>query len=76
MTNAYIPFSSRVEKVIRHTDIEYTFRMSFSGAVKPGQFFEISMPQIRGSPHIRQRNRGKHGGSDDPEGGAGHRSDF
>lgn len=50
MTNAYIPFSSRVEKVIRHTDIEYTFRMSFSGAVKPGQFFEISIPKYGEAP--------------------------
>ena len=45
MSNAYIPFPSRVKEIIRHTDIEYTFRMSFEGDVKPGQFFEISIPK-------------------------------
>ena len=25
--NAYVPFLSEIKKVIRHTEIEYTFRM-------------------------------------------------
>ena len=45
MNNAYLPFSSTVTEIIRHTDIEYTFRMSFDGKVKPGQFFEVSIPR-------------------------------
>lgn len=44
MKNEYVPFPSQVKEIIRHTDIEYTFRMSFSGEVKPGQFFEVSYP--------------------------------
>ena len=44
MNNAYMPFLSRIQKVIRHTAIEYTFRMHYVGEVKPGQFFEVSVP--------------------------------
>ena len=35
MHNEYLPFVSEVLDVIKHTDIEYTFRMSFKGDVKP-----------------------------------------
>ena len=45
MKNEYIPFPSEVKEIIRHTDIEYTFRMSYSGNVLPGQFFEVSIPK-------------------------------
>lgn len=51
--NAYMPFPSKIEQVIRHTQTEYTFRMHFDGAkdkVKPGQFFEISMPKYGEAP--------------------------
>ena len=34
--NDYIPFSSEILEVIKHTEIEYTFRMAFTGDVKPG----------------------------------------
>lgn len=50
MKNEYIPFPSQVKEIIRHTDIEYTFRMSFSGDVKPGQFFEVSIPKYGEAP--------------------------
>ena len=50
MTNGYIPFASKVLSVHRHTDIEYTFRMSYSGGVKPGQFFEVSIPKYGEAP--------------------------
>lgn len=50
MKNEYIPFPSQVREIIRHTDIEYTFRMSFSGSVKPGQFFEVSIPKYGEAP--------------------------
>ena len=51
--NNYIPFPTKIEKVIRHTKTEYTFRMHFDHAeerVRPGQFFEISMPKYGEAP--------------------------
>ncbi|MGN2368448.1 anaerobic sulfite reductase subunit B [Clostridium botulinum] len=48
--NEYIPFLSEIKEVIKHTDIEYTFRMEFSGEVKPGQFFEVSLPKFGEAP--------------------------
>ena len=50
MKNEYIPFPSQVKEIIQHTDIEYTFRMSYSGDVKPGQFFEVSIPKYGEAP--------------------------
>lgn len=50
MNNEYLPFPSQVKEVIRHTDIEYTFRMGFSGDVRPGQFFEVSIPKFGEAP--------------------------
>lgn len=48
--NDYIPFPSKILEVIRHTEIEYTFRMEYRGDVKPGQFFEVSMPKYGEAP--------------------------
>ena len=50
MINEYIPFISEIKEVIKHTDIEYTFRMSYEGEVKPGQFFEVSIPKYGEAP--------------------------
>lgn len=50
MKNEYIPFRSEIKKVTRHTDLEYTFRMAFDGVVKPGQFFEVSIPKFGEAP--------------------------
>lgn len=50
MKNEYIPFQSEVKEIIQHTEIEYTFRMSFHGEVKPGQFFEVSIPKYGEAP--------------------------
>lgn len=50
MSNAYLPFSSRILDVIRHTGKEYTFRMEYRGDVKPGQFFEVSVPKYGEAP--------------------------
>ena len=50
MKNEYIPQLSTIREVIRHTDLEYTFRMTFKGDVKPGQFFEISLPKYGEAP--------------------------
>lgn len=48
--NEYIPFRSEIKEVIRHTDIEYTYRMEYTGDVKPGQFFEVSIPKFGEAP--------------------------
>lgn len=48
--NDYLPFSSEILEVIKHTDIEYTFRMTYKGDVKPGQFFEVSLPKYGEAP--------------------------
>ncbi|MBR4754348.1 MAG: anaerobic sulfite reductase subunit B [Lachnospiraceae bacterium] len=50
MKNEYLPFLSEIKEVIKHTDLEYTFRMTFDGDVKPGQFFEISIPKFGEAP--------------------------
>ncbi len=50
MKNEYIPFLSEIKEVIQHTAIEYTFRMAFEGDVKPGQFFEVSLPKYGEAP--------------------------
>ena len=48
--NTYIPFPSKILKVIRHTKKEYTFVMEYHGDVKPGQFFEVSVPKFGEAP--------------------------
>lgn len=50
MKNEYIPQLSTIREVIKHTDLEYTFRMDFEGEVKPGQFFEVSIPKYGEAP--------------------------
>ncbi len=46
----YMPFLSRIVKVKKHTEIEYTFTMSYEGEVRPGQFFEVSIPKYGEAP--------------------------
>lgn len=48
--NEYLPFATKIIDVKKHTDIEYTFRLSFEGEVKPGQFFEVSIPKYGEAP--------------------------
>lgn len=50
MKNVYIPFRSKILSITAHTDIDYTFRMEFMGDVKPGQFFEVSIPKYGEAP--------------------------
>lgn len=50
MVNHYIPQPSKILNVVKHTDLEYTFTMAFDGEVKPGQFFEISIPKYGEAP--------------------------
>lgn len=46
----YAPFLSEILEVKKHMDIEYTFTMAYEGAVKPGQFFEVSIPKYGEAP--------------------------
>lgn len=46
----YMPFLSRIVKVKKHTKIEYTFTMTYEGEVRPGQFFEVSIPKYGEAP--------------------------
>ena len=48
--NPYVPWPSKILDVIRHTQKEYTFRMEYVGDVKPGQFFEVSIPKYGEAP--------------------------
>ena len=48
--NPYVPFASEILDVIKHTGKEYTFRMAFKGEIKPGQFFEVSIPKFGEAP--------------------------
>lgn len=48
--NEYLPFLSEIKEVKKHTDIEYTFTMTYDGQVRPGQFFEVSLPKYGEAP--------------------------
>ncbi|HWR41680.1 anaerobic sulfite reductase subunit AsrB [Sporomusa sp.] len=50
MSNIYKPFRSQILKIVPHTDIDYTFFMEYTGPVKPGQFFEVSIPKYGEAP--------------------------
>lgn len=51
MENIYLPFISKILSITSHTDIDYTFRMEYYGEpVKPGQFFEVSVPKYGEAP--------------------------
>ena len=50
MTNEYIPVLSRIQEIVKHTETEYTFRMTYVGDVRPGQFFEVSIPKYGEAP--------------------------
>ena len=46
--NTYLPFRSEILEVIKHADLEYTFRMAYDRSAEhteqPSQFFENSIP--------------------------------
>jgi anaerobic sulfite reductase subunit B len=50
MNQVYLPIKTEILNVEKHTDIDYTFRVGYTGAVKPGQFFEISIPKYGEAP--------------------------
>ncbi len=49
-TQEYMPFLSTIARVKKHTEIEYTFTMTYEGDVRPGQFFEVSIPKYGEAP--------------------------
>ena len=49
--NPYIPVSSKIINITKHTDIEWTFRVKCNTQnVLPGKFYEISIPKYGESP--------------------------
>lgn len=49
--NQYIPVAAKITNIIKHTDIEWTFRVkSNTEGVLPGKFYEISIPKFGESP--------------------------
>ena len=48
--NEYVPFLSEIKAVKKHTEIEYTFTLAYEGGVRPGQFFEVSLPKYGEAP--------------------------
>ncbi|EHL18687.1 sulfite reductase, subunit B [Peptoanaerobacter stomatis] len=49
--NAYIPKKSKIIKISKHTDIEWTFTVQCdSSSTIAGQFYEISLPRYGESP--------------------------
>ncbi|SHH14957.1 anaerobic sulfite reductase subunit AsrB [Clostridium grantii] len=51
MENMYMPFKSKILSIKKHTETDYTFRMEYNNNdVKPGQFFEVSIPKFGESP--------------------------
>ena len=42
--NPYIPCPAEIIEIIRHTDIEWTFRVKAdTSKTKPGQFYEVQI---------------------------------
>lgn len=51
MLNSYIPSPCKIIDIIKHTSKEWTFKVNTkSEGIKPGQFYEISMPKHGESP--------------------------
>ncbi|MFR4808382.1 MAG: anaerobic sulfite reductase subunit AsrB, partial [Peptostreptococcus anaerobius] len=50
-SNPYIPVACEILEITKHTDKEWTFRTKTdTSKVKPGQFYEISLPKYGESP--------------------------
>lgn len=48
--NIFLPFETEVLEIKKHTELEYTFKVAFIGDVKPGQFFQVSIPKYGEAP--------------------------
>ena len=53
--NEYLPFLSEILDIKKHTNIEYTFKMAYDGEVKPGQFFEVSIPKFGEARNFKKK---------------------
>ena len=43
MTNEYIPFLSKIKEIVKHTETEYTFRMTYVGEVRPVSYTHLDV---------------------------------
>lgn len=50
MDNPLTPWPARIIEIVSHTKKEHTFRVAFEGDVRPGQFFEVSIPKFGEAP--------------------------
>ena len=50
MHNEYLPFPSKIVEITEHTPMEHTFRVEYTGDVRPGQFFQVSIPRVGEAP--------------------------
>jgi len=50
--NEYLPAPVEIVEIIKHTEIEYTFKIAYNETknVKPGQFFQLSIPMTGEAP--------------------------
>lgn len=50
MTNPYLPIPYKILEVRQETDIDYTYKVAYSGQLIGGQFMEISIPGVGEAP--------------------------
>lgn len=50
MTNLMLPSPHKILSVTKETKAEYTFRVAYSGQIRHGQFFELSIPKVGEAP--------------------------
>lgn len=50
MNNPYLPIPYEILEIRKETEIDYTFRVAFTGEVIGGQFMEISIPGVGEAP--------------------------
>ena len=48
--NIMEPVPCRIDRIIRETEAEFTFRILYNGETKNGQFFQLSIPKIGEAP--------------------------
>ncbi|HOV27289.1 MAG TPA: anaerobic sulfite reductase subunit AsrB [Pseudobacteroides sp.] len=50
MNNAYLSIPYEIVNIKKETDIDYTFKVAYKGALTGGQFMEISIPGVGEAP--------------------------
>lgn len=48
--NPYLPRPARILEIRRETEIDYTYRLEWSGRLQSGQFLEVSIPRFGEAP--------------------------